>query len=92
MCKGMFPACCYDFHHRTPNEKDFEISQRLYILSFEELTAEADKCDLLCANCHRIIQSEDPTHKERMKAAAKKRWEKYRQKQAERTIKQFETF
>jgi hypothetical protein len=42
-----------EFHHRDPNKKDFGIAtKRRHILS-EETKKELDKCDLLCANCHR---------------------------------------
>lgn len=43
-----------DFHHRDPNEKDFEISANWKRLK-ETTTIELDKCDLVCANCHREI-------------------------------------
>jgi len=43
----------YDFHHRDPNEKDLAIGRNR--LSFKSLKNELDKCDLLCANCHRIV-------------------------------------
>jgi hypothetical protein len=52
-CEQTFPVCCYDYHHRNPEEKSFEIAGRMY-LSMEELIEEGDKCDLLCSNCHRI--------------------------------------
>lgn len=41
------------FHHRNPNEKDFNISRKSY--SFERLKKEVDKCILVCANCHAEI-------------------------------------
>jgi hypothetical protein len=43
-------ASCYDFHHRDPKKKDFQIGGKT--ISFERLKAEADKCMLLCRNCH----------------------------------------
>jgi len=46
---------CYsamDFHHRDPAEKDMVWSQ-IRRQSLEMITKELDKCDLLCANCHR---------------------------------------
>ena len=42
-----------EFHHRDPSTKDFTLSHNGGAPSFERLKAEADKCDLLCANCHR---------------------------------------
>lgn len=41
-----------DFHHRDPRTKDFSISS--FQGSWDRLLAESQKCDLLCANCHRI--------------------------------------
>lgn len=40
-----------DFHHLDPNEKDFGLSKCL-TKSIDSLKAEADKCILLCKNCH----------------------------------------
>jgi hypothetical protein len=40
-----------EFHHRDPDGKDFKVSQGSW--SLERMKAEADKCALLCANCHR---------------------------------------
>jgi hypothetical protein len=55
-CNNIFPACCYDFDHRNPFEKSFSISEASSRgrISIQELEKEADKCDLVCANCHRI--------------------------------------
>lgn len=39
------------FHHPDPN-KDFGISDRGVTKSYAKLLAEAEKCVLLCANCH----------------------------------------
>jgi Icc-related predicted phosphoesterase len=44
------------FHHIDPNEKDFNISARSY--SIERLKKEADKCMLVCANCHIEVHEE----------------------------------
>ena len=40
-----------EFHHCDVTQKDFAISK--YLGSWARLTAEAAKCQLLCANCHR---------------------------------------
>lgn len=41
-----------EFHHRNPEEKKFGIGNGNSV-AYEKLLAEATKCDLLCANCHR---------------------------------------
>jgi hypothetical protein len=46
-----------DFHHRDAARKDFGISSRGYTRSWDRVRAELDKCDLLCANCHREIHA-----------------------------------
>lgn len=44
----------FDFHHRNPLEKDFNPSAgNLANMSWESVKIELDKCDLLCALCHR---------------------------------------
>ena len=39
------------FHHRDKTEKEFVLS-RNFNKSWEKIKKEAEKCDLLCANCH----------------------------------------
>jgi hypothetical protein len=46
-----------DFHHRDPNQKEFTI--RRASENFEKLKKELDKCDLVCANCHREIHCQE---------------------------------
>ena len=46
-------ALCY--HHRDPSNKNFNISTGL-TRSMKTLIIEADKCDLLCMNCHHEIE------------------------------------
>lgn len=41
-----------EFHHRDPTQKDFGFAQ-YQKASYKRLAEELDKCDLLCANCHR---------------------------------------
>lgn len=50
-CYGVFPICCYDFDHLR--DKSFEIGSAL-LSNIDKLKKEADKCELVCANCHRI--------------------------------------
>lgn len=44
-----------DFHHIDPSQKSFDISSNSF--SFEKMKKEADKCALLCANCHREVHA-----------------------------------
>lgn len=48
------PAFAFDFDHRDPLKKEFSISREGNRGTFEEVLAEAKKCDLVCAICHRI--------------------------------------
>jgi hypothetical protein len=41
-----------EFHHVEPSEKRFALSQKGITLSLAALREEANKCVLLCANCH----------------------------------------
>ena len=45
---------CFDFDHREPADKSFAISRKNRDVSADTLHAEFAKCDLVCANCHRI--------------------------------------
>lgn len=62
---GKCAICGYDnciealeFHHINPEEKEFAISGKFNI-SWEKLKHELDKCQLLCANCHRELHSSE---------------------------------
>jgi len=46
-----------DLHHKDANTKEFGISSSGLTRSWERNKAEADKCVLLCANCHREIHA-----------------------------------
>lgn len=46
-----------DFHHRDMAQKDFNLSNRNIKLDWESIKTELDKCDLVCANCHREIHA-----------------------------------
>jgi hypothetical protein len=42
----------YDFHHRVPEDKSFDVTTSL-MSKWEIIKAEIDKCLMLCPNCHR---------------------------------------
>ena len=58
-CGNKFPPYCMDFDHREPKDKLFSISGQ-QTCSESLFLAEVAKCDVVCANCHRIR-----THKDR---------------------------
>jgi len=60
---GACALCGYDehvaalhFHHLDPAEKRFALSNKGGTLAFEKIRAEAEKCILLCANCHAEVE------------------------------------
>lgn len=52
-CGGRFLPLQMDFDHRDPSTKQFWLSKAT-LKSRDELLAEAAKCDIVCANCHRL--------------------------------------
>ena len=42
-----------DFDHRDPSTKCFGLSHAIF-QAWSNVLAEIDKCDVVCANCHRI--------------------------------------
>jgi len=52
-CGGKFPPCAMDFDHRDKSTKSFNVAQRIRG-SVDTLMIEVAKCDIVCANCHRI--------------------------------------
>jgi hypothetical protein len=45
---------CFDFDHRDPIQKSFAVSSKSRDVAKATLEAEFAKCDLVCANCHRL--------------------------------------
>lgn len=52
-CEQSYPSFVMDFDHR-PGEIKLEEPGRLIFSSWKKLLAELAKCDVVCANCHRI--------------------------------------
>lgn len=56
---GKCSACGYhrcmgalDFHHTDPRKKDFGLASKGLLRKWEDVVKEAQKCVLLCRNCH----------------------------------------
>lgn len=64
MCGFSHPAAL-QFHHRDPSSKVEAVANMLGgKYSLDDIKAEIDKCDLLCANCHAISHFEKRTMKD----------------------------
>lgn len=53
----------YDFHHISSDDKEFSIGNIIHD-DWEKLKKELDKCELLCAFCHRRIHAENNGYKD----------------------------
>lgn len=53
-CGVQYPSYVMDFDHRPGVDKKFNISDFRSVSSVKVFLEEIDKCDLVCANCHRI--------------------------------------
>lgn len=58
-CGKKYPSYVMDFDHRNPEEKLYDTS-RLLRYGWEALYAELAKCDVVCANCHRLRTFSSP--------------------------------
>ena len=45
-----------EFHHRNPTDKKFQLSKTNLLKRWPVVLAEAQKCDLYCARCHRELE------------------------------------
>ena len=61
-----------EFHHLNPKEKDFTLSSS-NVLSFDKMKEEADKCILVCANCHREIHHKENEEKMELESKEEER-------------------
>lgn len=53
-CGCVYPPYVLDFDHRDPTTKEFNIAMHVRQVSRQRLLDEIAKCDIVCANCHRI--------------------------------------
>jgi predicted transcriptional regulator len=56
-CKSQFDVSVYDFHHVNPSSKKANLGILIARRSYLEIAAEAPKCVLVCACCHREIEA-----------------------------------
>lgn len=54
-CGHSFLPCVMEFDHRDASEKEHDVA---YLIgggaALQRILREAEKCDLVCANCHRV--------------------------------------
>lgn len=50
---GFDNPAALEFHHKDPTQKEFNIGN-VSNKSWDSIVKEVNKCELLCANCHRI--------------------------------------
>jgi hypothetical protein len=53
-CNQVWPPFVFEFDHRDPSLKEFNVSGANLNFRFDRLVVEANKCDLVCSNCHRL--------------------------------------
>lgn len=53
-CKGTFSPYAMEFDHRDPRSKSQRVMAMIGRAGMTRILAEAAKCDVVCANCHRM--------------------------------------
>ena len=53
-CGNKFPYYVLDLDHRDPSIKEVTPSRLWKSNSWTKVNAELEKCDVVCANCHRV--------------------------------------
>ncbi|MCI0558295.1 MAG: hypothetical protein MN733_07345 [Nitrososphaera sp.] len=53
-CGNSYPPYVMDFDHRPGTEKKFSLGMDAYNMSHKQIVEEVLKCDVVCANCHRV--------------------------------------
>lgn len=57
-CGGSFPPVAMDLHHIDPGLKVANVSRLARDGRVNAVVAELAKCEVLCANCHRVVEAE----------------------------------
>ena len=58
------PMCVYEFHHLDGTKKKDRISNMLGRTDYTNVLEEAEKCIMVCSNCHKIIHYGESTIQE----------------------------
>jgi hypothetical protein len=53
-CGGRFAPCSMQFDHRDPTTKVKAVMAMISNFGLDRILAEVAKCDIVCANCHRL--------------------------------------
>ena len=56
--RGIVDQRVLDLHHPEESEKKFTVAYFRRGLGFDQIRNEVKKCEVLCANCHRILHWE----------------------------------
>lgn len=52
VCKKCGSTLNLEVHHIDPKEKNFEVMEKCWCMSWKKLIVEINKCQLLCEKCH----------------------------------------
>ena len=60
-CRCGYDKCvrALEFHHSDPNKKEFGLAANGVCHTWEDFWNEAQKCELLCSNCHAEIHEDE---------------------------------
>jgi len=53
-CGSRFDVCAMDFDHRDPGAKRYTVTRMVGKADTQAILEEVAKCDIVCANCHRL--------------------------------------
>jgi len=63
VCNQKFETHQFDFHHVMPETKSFPLTKTMMTSrSWQSVLEEANKCIMVCANCHRDIHEKEQTN------------------------------
>ena len=65
MCGYDKNLAALEFHHKNPDEKEFQLDARIFANALpEKIKKELDKCTILCSNCHKEIHNPELNYDE----------------------------